>query len=90
MGKLRPGAEIIYESPDNGETVYARYTGEQERWLVGQSTKAKSRVDAIRENQLWHDIREAAKSNPSLQEALERAIIIYELSKENGPIEHKK
>lgn len=90
MGKLRSGADIIYESPDNGETVYARYAGEQERWLVGQSTKAKSRVDAIRENQLWHDIREAAKSNPSLQEALERAIIIYELSKENGPIEHKK
>lgn len=90
MGKLRPGAEIIYESPDNGETVYARYAGKTDRWMVGQSTKAKSRVEAIQENQLWHDIREAAKSNPSLQDALDRVIIIYELSKENGPIEHKK
>jgi len=90
MGRLRPGAEIIYESPDNGETIYARYAGEQERWMVGQSYKAKSRIDAIRENQLWHDIRETAKSNPALQEALDRAIIIYELGKENGSIEHKK
>ncbi len=84
MGNLRPGANIIYESPDNGETVYARYAGESERWLVGQSTKAQTRVESIRETQLWHDIRLAAKSNPALQEALERAIIIYELSKKNG------
>jgi hypothetical protein len=84
MGNLRPGANIIYESPDNGETVYARYAGESERWLVGQSIKAQTRVESIRETQLWHDIRLAAKSNPALQEALERAIIIYELSKKNG------
>jgi hypothetical protein len=84
MGKLRPGADIIYESPDGGETVYARYSGEAERWMVGQSANAKSRIDGLREDKLWGEIRRAAKTNPALQETLERAIIIYELSKKNG------
>lgn len=84
MGNLRPGAEIIYESPDGGDTVYARYAGETDRWVVGQSVNARNRVESIRENQLWHDIRLAAKSNTALQEALDRAIIIYELGKKNG------
>jgi DNA-binding transcriptional regulator of glucitol operon len=34
------------------------------------------------ENQRWHDIRLAAKTDPVLQEALERVIILYQLSKE--------
>jgi hypothetical protein len=37
----------------------------------------------ILENQLWYDIRKAAKTNTSLQSALEQCIIIYKLSKEN-------
>ena len=36
------------------------------------------------ENQLWRDIRNEAKTNKSLQEALDRAILIYHLSKSNG------
>lgn len=84
MGSLKPGAKIIYESPDNGDTVYARYVGETERWIVGQSAKAKTLVDELRENKLWDEIRRAAKSNKILQEALDRAIMIYHLSKDNG------
>jgi hypothetical protein len=84
MGSLIPNKKIIYESPDGGDTVYARYVGETDRWMVGQSTKAKCRLDEIREDKLWGEIRRAAKSNPLLQEALDRAIMIYYLSKENG------
>jgi len=84
MGNLRPNANIIYESPDGGETVYARYHGETDKWMVGQSTKARDLLESIREDKLWGEIRRAAKSNKALQDALNRAKIIYELSKKDG------
>jgi hypothetical protein len=39
--------------------------------------------DHMMEDQLWGQIRRAAKTNPTLQDALERAIMIYQLSKEH-------
>jgi len=44
----------------------------------------------IQESHYWHKIVEAAKDNPALQEALERAKVLYELSKKNddGPVMH--
>jgi selenophosphate synthetase-related protein len=39
--------------------------------------------DHMMEDQLWGQIRRAAKANPTLQDALERAIMIYQLSKEH-------
>jgi hypothetical protein len=35
----------------------------------------------MREDQLWGNIRRAARTNPALQDALDRAIMIYNLSK---------
>ena len=35
----------------------------------------------IQENKMWGEIRRAASTNPTLQDALERAIMIYQLSK---------
>ena len=35
----------------------------------------------ILENKMWGEIRRAAKTNPTLQDALERAIMIYKLTK---------
>lgn len=84
MGSLKPGTEIIYESPDGGETVYGRYIGETDRWMVGQSMTAKCKLDELEEDKLWGEIRRASKSNPLLQDALDRAIIIYHLSANNG------
>jgi hypothetical protein len=84
MGNLKPNSTIIYESPDSGETVYARYAGETERWMVGQSTKARDLLESIREDKLWGEIRRAAKSNKALQDAMDRVKIIYELSKDHG------
>lgn len=83
MGSLKPGVPIIYESPDGGQTVYGRYQGEKERFLVGESIKAVEKRLGIVEDHLWRDIRQEAKTNPTLQKALDRAIMIYRLSKDN-------
>jgi len=37
--------------------------------------------DHVQENKMWGEIRRAAPTNPTLQDALERAIMIYRLSK---------
>ena len=38
-------------------------------------------VDHIREDKMWGDIRRLAKTNPALQDAVERVIMIYKLIK---------
>jgi hypothetical protein len=35
----------------------------------------------IQENKMWGEIRREARTNPTLQDALERAIMIYKLTK---------
>ena len=84
MGSLKPGAGIIYESPDGGETVYGRYQGTNERFLVGYSLKEQDRLESIKEDKLWGEIRRAAKSNKILQDALDRVKMLYYLRKNNG------
>jgi hypothetical protein len=84
MGSLRPHTSIIYESPDGGETVYGRYPGESERFLVGESLKAMERRTGLIEGQLWKDIQKEAKNNPALHDAIERVKMIYYLSKKDG------
>ena len=89
MGNLKPGATYVYERQDG--TVYAREMGApaEERIVVGYDWEPESNPARVRgtnrqlvlENQLWYDIRQAALSNPLLQEALDRVKIIYELSK---------
>lgn len=75
----------IFESPDGGRTVYERDIGSTERRLTEESMRRSDEFYAkMREDKLWGAIRRAAKTNPTLQDALDRAIIIYELSKKNG------
>ena len=70
----------IFESPDGGETVYAREAGSSERTLVSESDKVKSLHDQLQESQLWGNIHRAAKTNPSLQAALDRVKVTYYLT----------
>ena len=72
---------VIYESPDGGETVYVREHGSTQRKLHSESARAIDIKDQLREDQLWGQIRRAAKTNPALQHALEQAQVIYQLSK---------
>ena len=93
MGSLTPGATYIYER--NGDEIYAREFGQTERKLIGYQYEMEDKTDPrtndgrplrehILEDKLWGNIRRAAKTNSALQEALERAIIIYHLSKDHG------
>ena len=65
----------IYESPDKGKTIYKREFGSSERTII----KSEG-IDDLREHQLWHEIRLAAKTNPTLQKAMNRVKILYRLS----------
>jgi hypothetical protein len=75
---------IVYESPDGGETVYARQAGQAQRTLYSVSDDARDRVEQLRQNQLWHNIRTAAQTNPTLQAALDQCIMVYKLSETNS------
>ena len=89
MGDLKPGAKYIYER--NGEEIYAREVGEKERKLIGyqyensvdpRTDDGRPLHDHIMESKMWGDIHREAKTNPTLQKALDRAIMIYKLSKD--------
>ena len=91
MGTLTPNATYIYEQ--NGEEIYAREAGKTERKLIGYQYENKvdlRTVDGrplhehLKEDKLWGEIRRAAKSNKALQSALDRAILLYHLGKDNG------
>lgn len=69
----------IYESPDDGKTVYRRKIGSNQRELY------------IRDNNpvaitygMWAEIMRASVDNPALQEAIDRVKILYELTKDHG------
>jgi hypothetical protein len=93
MGSLKPGATYIYER--NGEEIYAREFGDTERKLIGYKYEMEGKPDPrtndgrplrehIMEDKLWGEIRREARTNTALQEAMERVIIIYHLSKDHG------
>lgn len=74
----------VFESPDGGETVYVRKHGEAERTLYHVSEKALEKANDLKENQLWHEIRMAAKTDETLQKALEQVKILYYIKNDNG------
>jgi hypothetical protein len=93
MGSLKPGATYIYER--NGDEVYAREFGQHpsERKLIGYQYEMEGKPDPrthdgrplhehMLEDKMWGEIRREARTNPALQKALDRAIIVYRLSKD--------
>jgi hypothetical protein len=91
MGNLKPGATYIYER--NGDEVYAREFGEKDRTLIGYKYEMENKPDPrtndgrplrehIMEDKMWGEIRREARTNITLQKALDRAIMIYRLSKD--------
>jgi len=84
MGSLVPGVPLIYERVEG--TVYSRRVGELERTVVGydhdpRTSDSRPLYDHIQEDKMWGEIRRTARTNLTLQDALERAIMIYQLSK---------
>ena len=82
MSNLKPGKTYVYEN-ENG-IVYANEKGSSndQRFEIGRTPVALE--NELKEAKLWGNIHRAAKSNPALQEALNRVKIIYELSKDHG------
>ena len=92
MGSLKPGATYIYERSEG--IIYAREFGAdpRTRQVVGYED-AKSydpvsghKIDTVfgmdsRRVAELVSILQAAETNPTLQDALDRAIMIYKLSK---------
>lgn len=87
MGSLKPGASYIYER-DKG-TVYAREFGADPstRQEIGydfdpRTDDGRPLHDHIMDSKMWGEIRREAKTNVTLQKALDRVIMIYKLSKD--------
>lgn len=88
MGTLKPAATYIYER-DKG-TVYAREIGAapSTRKEIGynydsRTSDGRPLHDHLMDSKMWGEIHRTAKTNPALQTALDRVIMIYRLSKDN-------
>lgn len=87
MGQLTPGATYIYERADG--VTYAREAGSDPstRQAIGwdydeRTSDGRPLHDHLLEDKMWGDIRRMAKTNTTLQHAIDRVIMIYKLSKE--------
>lgn len=84
MGQLKPNASYVYEKV-NGVT-YAREVGAPaaDRFPIGWDFETQQALDQIKHDRLWDAIFKEAKTNPCLQDAIERVKIIYYLSKKHN------
>ena len=83
MGSLRPGASYTYEK--DGDVTFATDTETGERKPIGwdhRTPDGQPIINQLREQAMWGDIHRMAKSNPTLQHALDRVIMLYKLSKD--------
>jgi hypothetical protein len=94
MGSLKPGVTLIHERVNN--VVYTREFGADPmtRKVAGwdydkdnpkfdpRTNDGRPLYEHLQESKLWGEIRREAKTNVTLQKALDRAIMIYKLSKE--------
>jgi hypothetical protein len=85
MGNLKPDTTYIYERADG--IVYAREEGADPatRKEIGRTHDPRTPdgrplFEHIQEDKMWGEIRRAAKTNPALQKAIDRVIILYKLS----------
>jgi len=94
MGSLKPGVKLIHERV--GNVVYSREFGADPmtRKVTGwdydknnpkfdpRTSDGRPLHDHIMDSKFWGEIRREAETNPTLQKALDRAIMIYKLSKD--------
>ena len=80
MGNLKPGATLIYERAEG--IIYAREAGADPstRQVVGYESSRD--YDTVRRDKInWHNLLEASRDNKALADAVDRVIMLYELSK---------
>lgn len=69
--------DVIYESSDGGNTVWARTLGSTDRRLVS----GREAINKIYRLEKWKLILEISETNQQLAEALEKVEVLYELVK---------
>ena len=83
MSDSSPQDKFIYESPDKGNTIYARPFGAD----LAQRKKVYENPEMLEEKaffERWHmyrDILEVSKDNEVLAKLLEQVEILYRLAK---------
>ena len=98
MGTLKPDTKYIYERA-NGVIYAREFGADPStRFEVGyeydpvtghridhdeRTSDGRPLFEHMQENKMWGEIRRAAQTNPTLQDALEHAIMIYRLTKTN-------
>ena len=89
-GRLEPGATYVYEKA-NGIT-YARKMGDpsSQRIEVGRDYTTIGTLFGLPAEQVAQvvDMIRTAEHTPALQEALDRAKVIYELSRQDQTVDH--
>ena len=98
MGSLKPGATYVYERVGNEVYAREAGADPATRQLIGhnydpvsghpidydkQTSTGDSLFDRLQEDKMWGEIRRLAQTNPTLQDAVERVIMIYRLIKVN-------
>jgi len=74
---------VIFESPDGGKTIYKRSFGSLTRELHWEDPEVlKQQELAIRSQRMMRIIR-LAETNPTLNDALNKLEMLYELVKDN-------
>lgn len=83
MGRLKPGASFKYEK--HGPYTISTDERTNERSIVGYDygQNYETTREHMQDDKFWGDLRREAKTNVALQRALDRAIMIYRLSKDN-------
>lgn len=86
MGRLKPGASFDYEK--HGPYTIATEIETNERLIIGYdySQNYATNRESMQDSKFWGDLRREAQTNVALQRALDRAILIYKLSKESHDI----
>jgi len=83
MGQLKPGATFKYEK--HGPYTISTDEETNDRSIVGYdySQHYETTREHMQDNKFWGELRREAQTNVALQRALDRAIMIYRLSKDN-------
>ena len=96
MGSLTPGATYIYDRVGNEVYARESGADPATRQLIGhnydpvsghsvdydkQTSTGDRLFDRLQEDKMWGEIRRLARTNPTLQDAVDRVIMIYRLIK---------
>ena len=96
MGNLKPDIKYIYERVGNEVYAREFGADPADRVLIGygydpinghkinydsRTSDGRPLREHMLEDKMWGEIRRAAPTNPTLQDAMDRVIMIYRLSK---------